>query len=57
MQGSYGLSGFTTVSRRSAEQFSLLRMAARRPVFVSAAGVARALRNTRFKNDELLIQR
>jgi 4-amino-4-deoxy-L-arabinose transferase-like glycosyltransferase len=58
MQTGYALPGFTAVSRATANQFTVLRMrASRGPAFVSARAVARALRTTRFQNDELLIQR
>jgi uncharacterized membrane protein len=57
MQTRYAIPGFTVVSRRSVNQFTVLRMVAGGRVFVSARAVARALRTTRFRNDELLIQR
>jgi hypothetical protein len=57
LQATYGIHGFSTVSRRHGEQFTVLRMVAARPVLVSASEVARALQTTRFPNDELLIQR
>jgi mannosyltransferase len=57
MQASYAVPGFTAVSRASANQFTVLRLRASRPRFVSAAALAHSLRTTRFQNDELLIQR
>jgi mannosyltransferase len=58
MQASYAIPGFTTVSRATANQFTLLRLrASGGPVFVSARAVAHALQTTRLQNDELVIQR
>ena len=58
LQASYAIPGFSVVSRSRVEQFTVLRMTTGgRPVFVSAGAVARALRTTRFQNDELLLQR
>ena len=57
MQASYSIPGFTAVSRARADQFTVLRLRANRPVFVSPGAVAQALRTTNFRSDELLVQR
>jgi hypothetical protein len=57
MQSGYAIPGFKAVSRQSANQFTVLRLAASRgPRFVTLNAVARSLTTTRFRNDELLIQ-
>jgi mannosyltransferase len=56
-QPSYAIPGFTAVSRKGVEQFTVLRMTSgARRRYVSAQTVARSLRTTRLRNDELLIQ-
>jgi len=58
MQSSYPVRGFTALSRRTVNQFTVLRMVSTGgPVLVTPRAVARALRTTNFRNDELLIQR
>jgi mannosyltransferase len=58
MQASYSIPGFHAVWRRRVNQFTVLHLVADgRPGFMSGAVVARALRTTRYRNDELLIQR
>ena len=57
MQAAYPVPGFHEVSRRRALQFTVLKMVSSRPVQLTPAEVARVLRTTRFRNDELLIQR
>ncbi len=58
MQADYAIPGFTAVSRATANQFTVLRMRAQgTPALVSPRAVARSLRTTNFRNDELLIQR
>lgn len=57
MQNSYALPGFHEVSRRRAYQFTVLRLVSPTPVTLTPAEVSRALRTTRFRRDELLIQR
>ncbi|HLY51332.1 MAG TPA: glycosyltransferase family 39 protein, partial [Solirubrobacteraceae bacterium] len=57
MQASYTIPGFRAASRRSVNQFTILRLMAKRPVFLSANAVAHSVHTTHFANDELLIQR
>lgn len=57
MQATYPVPGFHQVSRRHALQFTVLRMVSSTPVRLTPAEVSRVLRTTRFRNDELLIQR
>jgi mannosyltransferase len=58
MQRSYAIPGFHTVWRRRVDQFTVLRLAASGgPVLLTPSVVSRALRTTRLRNDELLIQR
>jgi mannosyltransferase len=57
MQRTYAIPGFRAVWRRRAYQFTVLHMVADRPVRLSQAAVAGALRATRYPEDELLIQR
>jgi hypothetical protein len=56
MQASYPVPGFHEVWRRHANQFTILRLRSSRPVRLTPAQIARALRTTRFGNDELLLQ-
>jgi hypothetical protein len=58
MQSSYRIPGFRTVWRHRVYQFTVLHMVATSgPVLLTPATVSRALRTTRLRNDELLIQR
>jgi len=58
MQRAYSFHGLRTVWRRRVYQFTVLHMVAtHNPVFLSPETVSRALRTTRLRNDELLIQR
>jgi mannosyltransferase len=57
MQTSYPVAGFHAVSERRALQFTILRMVSARPIHLTPSAVARVLRATDFRNDELLIQR
>jgi mannosyltransferase len=57
MQASYTIPGFRTVSVRHVYQFTVLRMVADAPTRVSPHEISRALRTTRYRNDELLLQR
>jgi hypothetical protein len=58
MQASYAIPGFTALSRTKANQFTVLRMVpSDGPTLVTARAVARALRTTHLRDDELLIQR
>ncbi len=56
IQARYRIAGFRIVSETRVEQFTVLRMVARRPVHVTAAAVAPALRSTTLREDELLLQ-
>ena len=57
MQAAYRIAGFRQVSRRNALQFTILRLRSTTPAPLTPAAVARALKTTDFRNDELLIQR
>jgi hypothetical protein len=57
MQASYPIPGFHEVWRRRALQFTILRLEPATPTRVTPAAVARALSTTKFRNDELLVQR
>jgi hypothetical protein len=58
MQGSYPIPGFRATWRRRVYQFTVVHMVATSgPVNLSPRTVSRALRTTRLRNDELLIQR
>jgi hypothetical protein len=57
MQGSYHIRGFHTVWRRRALQFTILRLVPPHPLRVTPHEISRALHTTRYRNDELLIQR
>ncbi len=57
MQRSYAIAGMHAVSRRRALQFTVLEMASSKPVLVTPAAVAAALKTTRFRHDELLVQK
>ncbi len=57
MQDSYPVRGFHEIWRRRALQFSVMRMVSATPRRVTPAELSRALKTTRFRNDELLIQR
>lgn len=56
-QASYPIPGFREVWRRRVYQFTVVRLVADRPVRVTQHAVARILTTTRFRNDELLLQR
>ena len=57
MQASYDIPGFHPVWRRQFAQFTVLRLVADAPALVTPHRVSRALTNTRFADDELLLQR
>jgi Dolichyl-phosphate-mannose-protein mannosyltransferase len=57
MQRTYAIPGFHVVWRRRAYQFTVLHMVSSRPVVLTPAIVAAALRTTIFRRDELLVQR
>jgi 4-amino-4-deoxy-L-arabinose transferase-like glycosyltransferase len=58
MQSSYAIPGFRPVWRRRVKQFTVLHMVASRGrARVTPAAVSRALVTTRYRNDELLLQR
>jgi mannosyltransferase len=57
MQASYSIPGFRAVSRTRALQFTVLRLVARQPRLITASVVARALRLTTLREDDLLVQR
>jgi mannosyltransferase len=57
VQASYPIAGFHAVSERRILQFTIVRMVSSAPVRLTPSVVAHALTNTRFANDELLIQR
>jgi hypothetical protein len=57
IQAVYPIPGFRPLWRRHALQFTILRLVPAHPVRVTPHAVARALHTTRYRNDELLIQR
>jgi mannosyltransferase len=57
MQRSYPIRGFREVSLRHVEQFTIMRLEARRPERVTRAMVVAALSRTRLRKDGFLIQR
>jgi 4-amino-4-deoxy-L-arabinose transferase-like glycosyltransferase len=57
MQASFNIPGFRVAWRRQVEQFTIVRLVARRPVTVSATEVSRALQTTELRHDDLLVQR
>jgi hypothetical protein len=57
MQRSYPVPGFRAVWRRQALQFTILRMVSDRPVRITPREVSRVLTTTRYRNDELLVER
>jgi mannosyltransferase len=58
MQSSYPIRGFHAVGRKHVNQFTVLHLVSTGGrVFVTPKEVARALRTTNFRSDELLIQR
>ena len=57
MQRDYKIPGFHVVWRRNAYQFTVMRLESSRPVVLTPAIVAAALRTTIFRRDELLVQR
>jgi hypothetical protein len=56
MQAGYDIPGFHIVARLHALQFTILRLAAGRPMRVTPAEIAAALRTTTLHEDELLFQ-
>ena len=56
MQRRYDIRGFQAVSRRRVLQWTILTMAAGRPVLLSRRDVARALRTTSLRRDVLIYQ-
>jgi hypothetical protein len=57
MQGAYPVAGFHAVSLRHALQFSILRLRSTGSTPLTPAAVAAALKATKLRDDELLIQR
>jgi hypothetical protein len=57
LQSSYALPGFRVVWRRRALQFTILRLAASRPVGLTTRVVSAALRTTSLRHDALLVQK
>jgi hypothetical protein len=57
MQRTYSIPGFHVVWRRRALQFTVLHLVSPKPVFLTPAIVAAALRTTTYRRDELLVQR
>jgi hypothetical protein len=57
MQRAYHIRGFVPVWRRHALQFRILRLVPAHPRRLTPHEVSRALHTTRYRNDELLIQR
>jgi mannosyltransferase len=57
MQASYDLPGFHPLWRRRFAQFTVLRLIADAPALVTPHRISQALTNTRFADDELLLQR
>jgi mannosyltransferase len=57
MQRDYPIPGFHVVWRRNAYQFTVMRLESSKPVVITPAIVAAALRTTTFRRDELLVQR
>jgi hypothetical protein len=57
LQRGYAIPGFHVVWRRNAYQFTIMRLESSRPVVITPAIVAAALRTTIFRRDELLVQR
>lgn len=57
MQRNYAIPGFHVVWRRGAYQFTIMRLVSSKPVVITPAIVAAALRTTTFRRDELLVQR
>jgi 4-amino-4-deoxy-L-arabinose transferase-like glycosyltransferase len=57
LQSSYPIPGFHVAWIRRADQFSIMRLAAPRPVSVSPAMIGRALTATTLRQDNLLVQR
>jgi len=57
MQSSYAIPGFRTVSVRHIYQFTVMRLVAEVPTRLSPHEISLALTTTRYRNDELLVQR
>jgi hypothetical protein len=56
-QRTYPIRGFRELWRRRALQFTVVRLVSSRPVSLTPHAMARALKTTRYVNDELLVQR
>ncbi len=56
IQRSYAIPGFHVVWRKQAYQFTVVRLRSSKPVAITPAIVAAALRTTTFRRDELLVQ-
>jgi hypothetical protein len=57
IQSAYPVAGFRFVDRRRALQFTIVRLRSAGSVTLTPAAVARVLHTTKFRSDELLIQR
>jgi hypothetical protein len=57
MQRSYQIPGFHELWLRAVHRFTVMRLVASHPVPLTARAVSRALRTTRLRHDELLLQR
>ncbi len=57
LQSSYPIAGFHELWRRSANQFTVVRLVADKPVTLTRADVAAALTTTTLGRDELILQR
>jgi hypothetical protein len=57
MQATYNVPGFRPVWRRRFHQFTVMSMAAAAPSPVTVPEISRALATTRYRDDELLVQR
>lgn len=57
MQAAYDVPGFHVLWRKRFAQFSVMRLVADSPTLVTPHRMSRALTNTRFADDELLVQR
>ena len=57
LQSSYPIPGFHELWRRSANQFTIVRLVADKPVTLTRADVASVLTTTTLSRDELILQR
>jgi len=57
MQSAYPIPGFRELWRRRANQFTIMRLVADKPVLITRRDVAQALRATTLGRDELLLQK